>query len=51
MAAKDQPRRKSDAVDVGDRDILFECPSCNKSLVVDETAEGMIVECPSVTSA
>lgn len=46
MAAKDQPRRTPNAVDVGDRDILFECPACNKSLVVDETAEGMIVECP-----
>ena len=29
-----------------ERDILFECPSCAKSLVVDESAEGMIVECP-----
>ena len=28
------------------RDILFECPSCLKSLVVDEAAEGMIVNCP-----
>src|SRR5438445_13875992 len=28
------------------RDILFECPSCGKSLVVDEAAEGLIVDCP-----
>jgi DNA-directed RNA polymerase subunit RPC12/RpoP len=28
------------------RDILFECPACRKSLVVDEAAEGLIVDCP-----
>ena len=28
-------------------DILFECPSCGKSLVVDEAAEGMIIDCPT----
>lgn len=33
-------------MDVSTNDILFECPSCRKSLVVDETAEGMIIECP-----
>jgi len=27
-------------------DILFECPSCGKSLVVDEAAEGIIIDCP-----
>jgi phage FluMu protein Com len=27
-------------------DILFECPACGKSLVVDEAAEGLTVECP-----
>ena len=27
-------------------DILFECPSCDKSMVIDESATGMIVECP-----
>ena len=27
-------------------DILFECPSCGKSLVVDEAGEGMIIDCP-----
>ena len=31
---------------ISPRDIFFECPACSKSLVVDETAEGMIVECP-----
>jgi uncharacterized Zn finger protein (UPF0148 family) len=27
-------------------DIVFECPACGKSLVVNEAAEGMIVDCP-----
>jgi DNA-directed RNA polymerase subunit RPC12/RpoP len=27
-------------------DIVFDCPACGKSLVVDEAAEGMIVDCP-----
>ncbi len=31
---------------INPRDIFFECPACNKSLVVDETAEGMMVKCP-----
>jgi predicted RNA-binding Zn-ribbon protein involved in translation (DUF1610 family) len=26
-------------------DVLFECPSCGKSMVIDESATGMIVEC------
>jgi DNA-directed RNA polymerase subunit RPC12/RpoP len=37
---------KSEEVVITPRDILFECPACGKSLVVDEAAEGMIVECP-----
>ena len=28
------------------RDILFECPACGKGLVVDEEAEGMVIDCP-----
>jgi predicted RNA-binding Zn-ribbon protein involved in translation (DUF1610 family) len=28
------------------RDIVFACPSCGKNLVVDEAAEGLIVDCP-----
>lgn len=28
------------------RDIVFACPSCSKNLVVDEAAEGLIVDCP-----
>jgi hypothetical protein len=31
---------------ITERDILFECPSCGKNLVVDESAEGAIVDCP-----
>lgn len=27
-------------------DILFECPNCDKSMVIDEAAAGMMVECP-----
>ena len=27
-------------------DIQFDCPACGKSLVVDQAAEGMIVDCP-----
>jgi DNA-directed RNA polymerase subunit RPC12/RpoP len=26
-------------------DILFECPNCDKSMVIDEAAAGMMVEC------
>src|SRR5437899_476743 len=28
------------------RDILFECPNCGKSMVIDGSALGMIVDCP-----
>lgn len=28
------------------RDILFECPNCGKSMVIDESAVGMMVDCP-----
>jgi hypothetical protein len=28
------------------RDIVFECPACGKSLVVDEAAQGLIIDCP-----
>ncbi len=27
-------------------DILFECPDCGKSMVIDESAVGMMVDCP-----
>jgi len=35
-----------DGITVPAGDIEFECPACTKSLVVDEAAEGMIVDCP-----
>jgi hypothetical protein len=28
------------------RDVLFACPSCQKSLAIDESAAGMMIECP-----
>jgi DNA-directed RNA polymerase subunit RPC12/RpoP len=31
-------------------DILFECPNCDKSMVIDESATGMTVECPQCHS-
>ena len=46
MAIVDQANSKSGEMAVGPRDILFECPACHKSLVVDEAGEGMIVDCP-----
>src|SRR5437667_12018759 len=46
MASVDQVISKTNEPVVGPRDILFECPACGKSLVVDEDGEGMIVDCP-----
>jgi hypothetical protein len=46
MATMNVPPNKSEPVVVGPRDVLFECPACHKSLVIDEAAEGMIVDCP-----
>ncbi len=37
---------KADEVVISSSDILFDCPSCSKSLVVDDSAEGLIVDCP-----
>jgi len=42
----EQAKAKIGDIAVGTADILFECPACGKSLVVDETAEGLIVDCP-----
>lgn len=28
------------------RDIFFECPSCHKSMVIDEAAAGIPIQCP-----
>jgi uncharacterized Zn finger protein (UPF0148 family) len=46
MATVDQVNSKTNEPVVGPHDILFECPACGKSLVVDEQGEGMIVDCP-----
>jgi predicted RNA-binding Zn-ribbon protein involved in translation (DUF1610 family) len=32
--------------EIGPRDIVFDCPNCRKSMVVDEVAEGLTVDCP-----
>lgn len=45
MAISEKNDPKSGEIVITPRDILFECPGCGKSLVVDEAAEGMIVEC------
>lgn len=42
----EQVKTVSDGGTVTATDILFDCPSCGKSLVVDQAAEGLIVDCP-----
>jgi uncharacterized Zn finger protein (UPF0148 family) len=42
----EQVKTVTDGGSVTASDILFECPACGKSLIVDEAAEGMIVDCP-----
>jgi DNA-directed RNA polymerase subunit RPC12/RpoP len=42
----EQARARTGNIVVTATDILFECPACGKSLVVEETAEGMIIDCP-----
>lgn len=44
-SASSQPQSTTE-VAITTRDILFECPSCGKSLVVDESAEGLTINCP-----
>jgi DNA-directed RNA polymerase subunit RPC12/RpoP len=46
MALSEKQGSSVEEIVITPRDILFECPGCGKSLVVDEAAEGMIVECP-----
>jgi hypothetical protein len=50
MMSTDHAKEKADEVVISSSDILFECPSCGKSLVVDGSAEGMIVDCPQCQS-
>lgn len=35
----------AELIQISTRDILFECPACDKSMVIDEAAVGMTVEC------
>jgi predicted RNA-binding Zn-ribbon protein involved in translation (DUF1610 family) len=37
---------KSEPIGITMHDVVFECPACGKSLVVDEAAVGLTVECP-----
>ena len=48
MAGKQQDVNQSSeaAITMSPRDVMFECPACGKSLVVDEAATGLIVDCP-----
>jgi DNA-directed RNA polymerase subunit RPC12/RpoP len=36
---------------IGPHDIVFECPSCGKSLVVEDKAEGLVVPCPRCSAS
>ena len=45
MSIKRRARRKK-AIEVNYSDILFECPSCQKSIVIDASAEGSEIICP-----
>jgi predicted RNA-binding Zn-ribbon protein involved in translation (DUF1610 family) len=42
----EQAKSATDRTAVTASDVLFDCPACGKSLVVDKAAEGMIVDCP-----
>ena len=46
MATFEPSDSKMNELVVSPRDILFECPSCGKNLVVDEAAQGLIIDCP-----
>src|SRR5712671_5796346 len=51
MAGSESVSSKTNELAITPRDILFACPSCGKNLVVDEAAEGMIVNCPQCKTA
>jgi DNA-directed RNA polymerase subunit RPC12/RpoP len=36
---------------VSESDILFECPDCGKSLVIDQAATGRVIDCPQCHTA
>ena len=44
--ATQQVNTADDVAAASATDIQFDCPACGKSLVVDQAAEGMILDCP-----
>ncbi|MCF7837595.1 MAG: hypothetical protein K9N49_03105 [Candidatus Marinimicrobia bacterium] len=32
--------------EITENDILFDCPYCEKSLTIDRSAEGLVIQCP-----
>jgi uncharacterized Zn finger protein (UPF0148 family) len=46
VMSADRQKEKTQEIVISTNDILFECPSCGKSLVVEEDAEGLIISCP-----
>jgi predicted RNA-binding Zn-ribbon protein involved in translation (DUF1610 family) len=42
----DRLKEQTQQIVISSNDILFECPACGKSLVVDDSAESMIIGCP-----
>jgi len=38
-------REKVDAADIRDTDIVFDCPHCGKSLVIDYRGAGLQIDC------
>jgi hypothetical protein len=46
MAKTQRADSKTTDLAITPRDIVFACPACGKNLVVDEAAEGLIVDCP-----
>jgi uncharacterized protein len=44
MGTQHEGQKRTEVV-ITPGDVLFECPSCGKCMVIDESATGMIVEC------
>ena len=45
MAPRRVKKKSATTVAVGVNDILFECPNCHKSMVIDKLATNMVVPC------
>ena len=39
-------REQKDDVEISERDVVFECPSCAKSLAIDRRGAGLTISCP-----